>query len=153
MAREFRTMVELQGYIESACTKAVEQAAYIIVEKLKDFIQTRYYDKFDPDVYIRTEKFLNSTVANMLGNTTASIGIDDAFMDYEYPANYNLRDGTTGHWAGEDQVNMAARGYHGTYYIQTEGRYWDEFIEWCDNNAINILEKELKKQGLNIVSK
>lgn len=153
MAREFRTMVELQGSMENACAKAVERTANIMVEKLKDFIQTRYYDMFDPEVYIRTEKFLNSAVAYMLGNTTASIGIDDAFMDYQYPANYKLRDGSTGHWTGEDQAVMAEHGYHGTYYIRTEGRYWSEFIAWCDENVINILEEELRKQGLNIVRK
>ena len=150
MAKTFTTMVQLQNYIESACNIAVKKAADRLVEKLKDLIQTRYYDLFDPNVYIRTEAFLRSAVANMIGNNTASIGIDEAFMDYQYPANYKLQDSTMGHWTGEDQANIAERGYHGTYYIHTDGHYWSEFVERCNGNAVSILREELVKAGLTL---
>ena len=150
MAKTFSTMVSLQNYVESACSKAVKETSNILVEKLKDLIQTRYYDLFDPNVYIRTEAFLRSAVANMIDSNTASIGIDEAFMDYQYPANYRLQDSTIGHWTGEDQANMAERGYHGTYYIHTDGHYWSEFVQWCDKNAISILRENLIKAGLTL---
>jgi hypothetical protein len=156
--KTFTTMVSMQNYIDSKCTIAIENAAKRLQEKLVEFIDNDYYAQYDPLYYKpRTFEFLKSAVSKMLNSNTASIGIDDEYFNYEYPARYMMFEnggGTdrnvSGHWTGEDQVNMAAQGYHGTYNIRTEGRFWEDFVDYCETNAVNILKQELKKQGLNV---
>ena len=156
--RTFTTMGGLENYIESKCTIAVENAAKRLQEKLVEIIESEYYDQYDPIYYIpRTYAFLKSAVSKMLNSKTASIGIDDDYFNYEYSARYMMFEnggGTarnvSGHWTGEDQVNMAAQGYHGSTAIQTEGRFWESFIDYCKSNAIKILKEELVRQGLTL---
>ena len=45
---------------------------------------------------------------------------------------------------------FAQEGYHGSTDIQTEGRFWESFIRYCEKNAKNILKEELRKQGLSV---
>lgn len=146
----FRTPIELQKHLQVLCDKAVKNAANRLLEKLQNYIVEDYYIQYKPIYYERTEKFYESAIAQMLGKSTASIGIDDLFIDYQYPARYNNVDGTVGHWTGEDQVQFASRGYHGTTAIQTDGRFWSDFEDYCENNAIVILKEELKKVGLSV---
>lgn len=149
-----KTYSALVADINKKTEKAVKMTADQMQEKLKECIEEKYYDEYDPTSYIpRTYKFLNSAVAKMLGQSSASIGIDEAYFDYEYPARYKLQDGSSGHWTGEDQVMMASQGYHGTYYIHTEGKFWDEFIKWADKNAIKLLKKNLLACGVPLVKK
>jgi len=143
--------------INNACEIAVKNTAEIMMEKLKEFMQTKYYDLYAPKFYIpRTYKFLNSAVYKMLNNQTALIGIDDSYFDYEYPSNYRLLgndnnpSGEIGHWTGEDQVYAAEYGMHGNANIYTDGHYWSEFIGWCNTNAVPLLIKNLKEQGVSI---
>lgn len=156
--KTFTTMVQLENFIEQKCTIAVENAAKRLQEKLVEIIDNDYYDQYDPIYYKpRTFAFLKSAVSKMLNSKTASIGIDDEYFNYEYPARYMMFEnggGTdrnvSGHWTGEDQVNMAASGYHGTYNIRTEGRFWESFIDYCNSNAVSILREELIKAGLTL---
>lgn len=156
MARTFKTMVELSSYIESKCAIAVEKTAKRLQEELINIIENDYYAQYQPEYYIpRTFEFLKSAVSKILDSNTASIGIDDEYFNYEYPAKYMMFEnggGTSrnvrGHWTGEDQVNMAAQGYHGSYHIRTEGRFWESFIDFCKANAVSILREELAKVGI-----
>ena len=142
--------------INNRVEKAVKMTASEMQEKLKECIQEKYYDEYDPTSYIpRTYKFLNSAVAKMLGKSSASIGIDEAYFDYEYPKRYTSKSsGITKsdnvHWTGEDQTMMGSQGYHGNAFIRTEGRFWDEFIAWADTNAVPLLKKNLIICGVNV---
>lgn len=149
-SKVFRTPVELKNYMQVLCNKAIEKASNRLLEELQKYIVDDYYKQYKPIYYDRTEKFYESAIAQMLGNSTASIGVDDLFMDYQYPARYNNVDGTSGHWTGEDQIQFASRGYHGTTAIQTEGRFWSDFEKYCELNAIRILKEELIKVGLSV---
>lgn len=159
MAKVFSTTVQFQKMIEPLITKAVEKAAKRLQEKLVEIIDSEYYQQYDPEYYIpRSYAFLKSAVSKMIDSKTASIGIDDEYFNYEYPARYMMFEnggGTArnvaGHWTGEDQVNMAAQGYHGSYYIRTEGRFWESFIDYCNANAVSILREELAKVGIKTV--
>lgn len=152
----FSTMVQFQKMIEPLITKAVENTAKRLQEKLVEIIDSDYYAQYDPLYYKpRTYAFLKSAVSRMLDSKTASIGIDDEYFNYEYPARYMMFEnggGTdrnvSGHWTGEDQVYMASQGYHGTYNIRTEGRFWESFIDYCEENAVLILREELAKVGI-----
>lgn len=157
--RTFTTMVSMENFIQGACAIAVENAAKRLQEKLVEIINDEYYDQYDPIYYIpRTYAFLKSAVSKMLNSKTASIGIDDDYFNYEYSAKYMMFEnggGTdrnvSGHWTGEDQVNMASQGMHGSAEIQTEGRFWESFIDYCSDNAVSILREELTKQGIKTV--
>lgn len=150
---------QLVEKLNKATEIAVEKTAKELMEKLKEFIQTEYYDLYEPLYYRpRTYMFLNSAVYKMLSGDTASIGIDDDYFDYNYPARYtsqsanenlaNIGQSYTGHWTGEDQAYAAEYGMHGNANIYTDGHYWSEFIEWCNSNCVALLRKNLIEQGV-----
>jgi hypothetical protein len=139
-AKTFTTMVQIQDYIEHKCTEAVRYAMQRCVEKLREYIDEDYYEQFVPDFYTRTRQFYKSATATLLSATSAEIGIDYSMMNYG------------SYWDGEVQTEFASRGYHGTTEIQTDGRFWDDFVAWMDENAIDILRQELLRQGLKLVN-
>ena len=138
MSKVFKTVVELENYVESACKKAVESACNRLLGTLQELIDTEYYDQFEPDRYIRSYDFLRSASTRMLNATCGEIFMDSPKMNYN------------SFWTGEKQLAYASEGYHGSKDIQTEGRFWDAFIDFCEKNASNILKEELIKQGLNV---
>ena len=150
----FTSYTQLVSEMNKRTTIAVKNTSEKLCEKLKELIQTEYYNQYDPTSYIpRTYKFLESAVAKMVTDSTATIGIDDSYFDYEYPTGYisksaNITKEDNVHFTGEDNLELSSRGYHGSAYIRTDGRWWDSFIEYCDKNARQILCNELKKQGV-----
>lgn len=150
MATVIKNLNDLKKQIENACGKAVENAAKILLEKLQEYIKEDYYDLYQPIYYSRTMKFYESAAANMIGKSTATVGIDELYMSYQYPAKYTYLDGTAGHWTGEDQVYMADAGYHGNFNIYRDGHFWKDFEKYANENAIDILKNELRNQGLNV---
>lgn len=150
MATIIKNMNDLKKQVENACNKAVENASKILLEKLQEYINEDYYNLYQPIYYSRTMKFYESAVANMLGKSTATVGINELYMSYQYPAKYTYLDGTAGHWTGEDQVYMADAGYHGNFNIYRDGHFWKDFEKYANGNAIDILKNELRKQKLNV---
>lgn len=134
----FKTVVGLENYLESACEKAVENACNRLLGTLQQLIDTEYYDQFEPDFYKRTYQFWHSATTRMLNKTCGEIFMDESAMNYG------------AYWDGECQVQFASRGYHGSTEFQTEGRFWDSFIEFCEDNVTTILKEELRKQGINV---
>ena len=135
----FKTTVELQDYLDKACAVAVENASNRLLGTLQELIDKEYYDQFEPDFYNRSYQFWKSAIVKMLNSNMGEI-----FMD-KYAMNYGS------YWNGECQLEFASRGYHGTTAIQTEGRFWDSFSDYCEKNAVNILREELTKQGIKTV--
>ena len=134
--KTFATMVSLENYIESACEKAVQNACNRLLGTLQQLIDTEYYDQFEPDYYRRTYQFWKSATTRMLTKNCGEIFMDEDAMNY------------VSYWDGELQLQFASRGYHGTTAIQTEGRFWSAFVQYCEQNAVNILREELAKQGI-----
>ena len=134
----FTTMVSLENYIESACEKAVENACNRLLGTLQELIDSEYYDQFTPEKYKRTYQFWKSATTRMLDKNCGEIFMDADAMDYG------------SFWNGELQLLYASEGYHGSKEIQTEGRFWDEFLNFCEHNAVRILKEELNKQGIKI---
>lgn len=142
--RTFTSVVALQNYIESACSKAVENAAIRIKDKLHDFIEEQYYNDpgFYPNWYRRTETFLWANAYEMLSPTKAQIGIDTDSMHY------------SNNFSGEQVALWASESMHGAPYYQTDTQsYWNAFLEWADENVVLILKEELQKQGLQTVNR
>lgn len=136
MIKTFKTTAELQSYMGKACTIAVENACNRLLGTLQELIDSEYYEQFEPDFYNRTYQFWRSATVKMLNSNMGEIFMDESAMNY---GNY---------WNGECQLEFASRGYHGTTAIQTEGRFWDSFSDFCEKNAVNILREELSKQGI-----
>jgi len=128
------TQYMVDKYIESVCAEAIKHAMQRYTAELRKYINVDYYKQYEPIWYDRTEQFLKSAVYTLLSPTEAEVGMDYSMMDYG------------AYWDGETQVEFASRGYHGTTTIQTEGRFWDDFVDWMNKNAIEILRFELEKQ-------
>ena len=140
MAKIFTSTVALQNYMERACAKAVETTCNRLLGTLQQLIDSEYYDQFEPDYYKRTYQFWHSAVTRMLNANCGEIFMDKNKMNYN------------DFWTGEKQLAYAAEGYHGIKEkdYHTEGRFWQAFIDYCENNAVNILKEELRNQGLNV---
>lgn len=138
ITRTFKTRVEIQNGLEPLVSQAVENACDRLLEKLQELIESEYYDQYTPKQYERKRQFYRSAMTKMLSKTSGQIFMNEDAMDYGQ------------FWSGELQLLYASQGFHGSEYIQTEGAFWNSFIEYCDENAVNILIEELKKQGLKI---
>lgn len=138
MAKVFTTRVGLEKYIQSACTKAVENSCNRLLGTLQELIDTEYYDQFEPDRYIRSYQFWRSATIKMLSQNCGQIFMDENAMDYG------------SYWTGEKQLEYASQGYHGHTDFQTEGRFWQSFIDFCEQNAVKILKEELRKTGIKV---
>lgn len=139
MAKTFKTMVELQGYIESLCAKAIQDTAQEAKDELYRCVDEQYYKdpEFYPSVYQRTETFLSHVASRLLSSNSAEIYIDVEGMHYKNGFNA---------W---QVVSWASESKHGADYYQTSTEdFWTTFIEWCNANLIVLLKKNLRKYGL-----
>ena len=141
MATIIKSMNDLKKQVESACNKAVETTAITAMNKLHDCIDEQYYKdpEFYPNVYKRTYEFFNHVAYDMISSNSAKIYVDIEGMHYKN----NFSPWQVVKWASESK--------HGADYYQTKTTdFWTEFIEWCNENLINLLKINLQKQGLNI---
>ena len=138
MMAQYKTYSALVSAMNKNINIAVENACNRLLGTLQQLIDTEYYDQFEPDYYKRTYQFWRSATTKMLTQNCGEIFMDEDAMNY----------GT--YWDGELQLQFASRGYHGTTAIQTEGRFWQTFLDFCEQNAVKILKEELIKQGIQV---
>ncbi len=133
-------MNDLKKQVDIACGKAVENACNRLLGSLQQIIDEEFYDVFDPEYYHRTYQFWRSAITKMLTQTCGQVFMDKSAMNYN---NF---------WTGEKQIYAASIGSHGGFVTDEtkEHRFWEVFIEFCKLHAIDILKKELRKQGLNV---
>lgn len=140
-SKVFRTPVELKNYIQVLCDKAIKATVEEAKKQLIKCIDEQYYKdpEFYPNVYERTEAFLNSAASQLLSNNSAEIYIDVEGMHYKN--NFNAMQVIT--WASNSQ--------HGANYYQTSTPdFWSTYIEWCNENLIELLKINLRKVGLKV---
>jgi hypothetical protein len=140
--KTFTSMVQLQAMIEPLITKALMSTSRILVEKLRESIDSQYYkdSMFSPNIYRRTYRFLDSASYQLLGKNMAQIFVDDDSMSY-----YNGFD-------PEQVIEWAGESKHGADYYQTDTEdFWSVFENYCEENAIRILREELQKAGLKLI--
>lgn len=139
--KTFKTMVELKSYVKSLCAKAVQETATEAKDMLYKCVDEQYYKdpEFYPNVYQRTEEFLSHVACQMLSSNSAEIYIDIEGMHYKN---------------GFDPwqvVSWASESKHGADYYQTSTEdFWTTFIDWCNDNLVKILKKNLTKYGLKV---
>lgn len=137
---QVRTYSALVNELNKSVNIAVEKACNRLLSKLQELIDTEYYDAFEPDFYKRTYQFWKSATVEMLSQNVGQIFMDKSKMNYN---NF---------WTGEKQLYEASVGSHGGWTTNetVKHRFWDAFIEYCEESATNILKEELIKQGLNV---
>lgn len=138
---QVKTYSALVKEINKRVTIAIQNVAKITCDKLKECIDEQYYQdpSFYPNIYQRTEQFLNSTAYEMLGKSTARVGIDTSTMHYKNG------------FSATQVVEWAKESMHGSPLYQTDTEpFWDVFIEWADKNIPLLLRTEFKRQGLTV---
>lgn len=141
MSKIIRNMSDLQAAIDSACEQAIENSAITVMYKLQDYIDKQYYKdpRFYPNVYERTNEFFNHVVYDMLSSNKAQIYVDIEGMHYKND------------FSPWQVVKWASESKHGADYYKTDTEnFWNAFIEWCNNNLIELLKMNLRKQGIQI---
>lgn len=137
----FKNEAQLKNFLMAKCKNAVVSAE----EKVHRTIDTclkRFYDEFDPDQYIRTEKLLHSLVKSGVRSSgngfEAEVYFDASTLNY-----------TTGSWSGETVLNVAMKSNvpHGGYAGGTP--IWTTSMEIL-GDIFKLLEQELKAQGIPI---
>ena len=142
MAKVFKSIIDVNNYIENACEQAIKAVAERMTEELKSYIQEDFYNQYSPRFYRRSYQLLKSPKYNMLDPKSAEIFIDIDSIDYLIGSNerYNYDEA--------DIVKLASLGYHGIIDIFRPGMFWEDFIEWCNKNVPYLMKQELKKQGI-----
>lgn len=138
MAVKIKTLADLQKALEARISVAVSETCQYFQAMLRLYIYSEYYVEYAPQFYNRTNQFLMSATARMIKSMEGQIYVDESAMNY------------TGLWNGDIQAEWAAEGYHGSFDIQTPGRYWEKFIDDFKQNAPIILKENLRKQGINV---
>lgn len=135
---KYKTYNSLVSAMNKNINIAVENACNRLLGFLQEIIDTEFYDVFEPDYYNRTYQFWHSATTKMLTRNCGEIFMNKTEMNYN------------SFWTGEKQLRHANIGSHGGWITDTtkKHRFWEVFIDFCQNNAINILKEELKKQGL-----
>jgi hypothetical protein len=139
--KTFTQWVQLENFIQSACTKAIMAAAVRITKELRNIIDEQYYHDpdFYPNIYRRTNSFLDSASYRLIGKSMAEIGINTDEMNYKNG------------FDPEQVVEWAAQSMHGGEMYQTSTTdFWTTFDQWADENVIKILREELLAQGLKL---
>ena len=133
-------MKDLNPLLNSRISIAVEKACNRLLGTLQQLIDTEFYDVFTPEYYHRTYQFWQSATTKMLNANCGEIFMDKSRMNYN------------DFWTAERQVFAANIGSHGGIITDEtkEHRFWDAFIDFCQENAINILIEELCKCGIPI---
>ncbi len=138
---QVKTYSALVNELNKRVTVSVQNVAKIVCDKLRECVYKQYYQDpgFYPNVYKRTEAFLNSATYEMLGKGTARVGIDTTGMHYKNG------------FSARQVVEYAKESMHGAPIYQTDTEdFWSVFIEWADENVPKLLKSELMKNGLNV---
>lgn len=140
MATIIKNMNALKKQVDAVCNRAVENACNRLLGSLQQIIDEEFYDVFDPEQYHRTYQFWRSSTTKMLTKNCGQIFMDKSAMNYN------------SFWTGEKQIYAASIGSHGGIITDEtrEHRFWEVFISFCEENAINILKEELMKTGLKV---
>ncbi len=136
----YKTFSVLASSMNEKIDIAVQNSCNRLLGALQQLIDSEFYDVYEPELYHRTYQFWESATTKMLKQSCGQIFMDKTKMNYN------------GFWTGEKQLFEANLGSHGGWVTDEskEHRFWDAFIEYCEENALNILKEELRKQGLKI---
>lgn len=139
--KTFTTIVQLEAFVNNAITKAIMTASVRIRNELRNIVDEQYYQDpdFYPNIYRRTNMFLDSASYELIGKNMAEIGINTDEMHY--------RNG----FDPDVVVENASKSWHGSeLYATGTVDFWTTFEQWADENVIKILREELINAGLTL---
>jgi hypothetical protein len=149
-----RNMNDVEKYIESKIIAWLTKVGQQLPIYLKEFIQSEYYDQYAPSpLYDRKFRIMEAimvTSIKKIGNTyTMSIYLDPSAVSYDPSVWYDKRSGSWNYIKGdtsEDVFNLMANGIHGSIDNgQTDGRFWEEFLDSVGAGGIYDLFEDFKR--------
>lgn len=163
----FNSVDELKNYILSRSKVAIEQARERVYDKIAEFL-FKFYEEFEPNVYVRTYQLLCSLVKTDVVKTTngwvAEVYFDLNALDYStrivpqgQPWSSYAKPENTYHrenWTKENdawvlETAMTGANPHGGYDRATGNtRIWIESMKVLNKKKRSILKKALIDAGI-----
>ena len=155
---------ELEKFMETQIINWLTKISNELPKYLEEFIYSEYYDKYKPtEWYERQYRIIDAIMVSKIvkiGNAySISICLDPSKASYYPSIWYNTRNGSWNYIKGdssEDVFNLMANGIHGAIENgQTDGRFWESFVESVNHGGIHDIfedfKKHLKGTGLNVI--
>lgn len=149
----FKNEAEFKKFLLQKCKNALIKSQAQVYQIINRFVK-EYYASFSPELYERTYQLYKSLVKSDIEPTAngfeAQVYFDLSELDYM----------TGARPSGEQVMSAAKQGFHGAMgtvenvelkYINTGGvGIWDDPKKILDAEAINILVRMLKSEGIPI---
>ena len=142
----FKNEKELERFILNKCRLALLKSQEKVYQIIKQFLY-KFYNEYDPVVYERTYKFLQSLVQSRIVSDGKGYKAEIYFnLDYMYE--------TASRPSGEQVMGAADFGRHGAMGLAVADfkgtSVWHEPLEILDAKAIGILVDMLIAEGIPI---
>lgn len=150
----------LETKIQQALILTQEEIYDVIYKHIEEYYEEEVFsppDRSEPDVYIRTFKFLNSLIKTKIiqtGNSlSCTVQIDDDYLRYKYPGDPSW--GKNVPATGADVVSWANESSHlhtHGYTVYGESSFWDDALDELGGKQgiLNLMKKNLKAVGVPI---
>ena len=151
-------MKELEKYMEHKIITWLTSIGQELNEYLKEFIYSEYYDQYKPtEWYDRKYRIISAIMVSSIKKVgkayELSVYLDPTKVSYDPAVWYDKSSGSWGYIMGdapEDVFNLIANGIHGSAeFGQTEGRFWDTFIESIDKGGVYDIFEDFKRYLIN----
>ena len=138
--------MDVQDAIRQAMNEAMDKTIDELIVKLKEYIQERVYDKYDPDWYDRTMEVLNNWVKQSAtwnnNSTSGALYFDDAQFTHsgfpKYQHGIQQIDAETLLDILNEKVPWGDA--FGTNFNQSRA-FWDDYVNWVNDNWEDIFYK------------
>ena len=148
MAKQIRSMTELNSVMEKYCYEIIDKAGQKVKEKIEEFIR-EYYREYTPNQYQRVWKFLNSVVKTEPKKTSNGYKVEvyiDTSLVYQNG------------WTMEGTAVQANRGWHGWYHaVQvSDQHFWDDALREVPEIVADVVKSFIgfmSNKGMNISAK
>lgn len=122
---------------------------------LEDFIMSEYYDQYSPTIYDRKFRILvaitSSEIVDIGDGYKLEIYLDPNKVSYD-PSIWTYPDGSIWYRQGDDPLTVfenMANGIHGWIGnprpYQTEGRFWEEFLNAIGEGGVYNMFQDFMK--------
>lgn len=140
MATVIKSISDLTRIIELRVQKALEMTQQEIFEVIQEHI-TDYYKEYNPIIYQRTWKFLNSLIKTDIikspNGLSCTVEIDENYLSYRYK----------GEITGLEVSSLANKHSHGGIYDDDFVQFWDDSMQdlGMKPGILAIMKRNLKK--------
>jgi hypothetical protein len=149
-----KNMKELEKMIEKQIVNWMVSIGKKLPKYLEEFIHSEFYDQYEPsDLYDRKYRIIEAitvTSVKKQGDTyTLSIYLDPSKVSYDPSIWYDRKLGTWNYIKGDTSeyvFNLIANGIHGdAEFGETDGRFWETFLDSIDAGGIYDIFDDFKK--------